>query len=221
LIVLLFFTSSVWDPTRAVAQCEGVPEPLDFISPQQTNIIEDVLPPILDSFGFAVAARDSAVAVDGCGRFMVVWEVDAYAKDAISDHDDSLMIQRVAPDGVLDGAYSPLTADLPDMILSEEQRHMEPSIAISPAGNVRVSWIASCFNCRTNDPPTFNVTGEALRTDFPFDQTPPVTPAPFPEPIDYEYQDASAGESAGYSRKRGCFAGRSGIQLRRRVMRRV
>jgi hypothetical protein len=196
-LVLALLTAQLKSPLESVAQCDPeIPAPLIFVSPQQTNIIEDVLPPVLDSFGFEVAARDSAVGVEGCGRFMIAWEVDAYAKDEFSDHGDSLMIQRVAPDGVLDGAYSPLTADLPDTILSEEQRHMEPSIAISPAGNVRVAWISDCMQCRTEAPGSLaNVAGAALGVDFGYDASPGITTALYPSPIDYWHVNPSAGRN--------------------------
>jgi hypothetical protein len=45
-----------------------------------------------------------------------------------------------------------------------------------------------------------------LGANFNFEETPAITPAPLSEPVDYESQDASAGESA------GCFRNRHGFE---------
>jgi hypothetical protein len=196
-------TSCAWRPSRAVAQCEGIPAPLDFVSPEQTSIVEAPLPTILlVPFDDPARAEEGAVGVEGCGRFMIAWGVEGYPRDEDSNHDNSIAIQRVLPNGVLDGGVEFLTKNAPfdpeNGVFSDGQPHLNPSVAVSPAGNVRVSWIASCFRCRTNEPPVQdNVMGEALRADFTFDEAPAITPAPFPEPVDFDHRDVSAGTSDG------------------------
>lgn len=151
----------------------------------------------MSPFGDPGSGRYGAVGVDGCGRFMVAWGVDGYPKDDVLNHGDSVVVQRILPTGVLSGGWQPLTADLPPPVSSLPQTHLFPSIAISPIGYVRVTWVASCPHCLTHDPDSgpYNVSGILRSADYGYGDTPPITTPPYPEPTDYNHRDPSAGRS--------------------------
>ncbi|OWY72023.1 hypothetical protein B7486_10270 [cyanobacterium TDX16] len=162
--------------------------------------MENALPLVPTApFGDPASAKYGAVGVDGCGRFMVAWGIDGYPINEAFNHDNTIVIQRVLPTGSMSGGWQPLTANqpLPPVYHSAEEDNEMPSIAISPLGRVRVSWIGSCPACVTLDPPSgpYDVTGKSLSIDYLFDDTPPVTLAPFPEPTNLYHHHPSAGRS--------------------------
>lgn len=192
-------------PLPAAAQCEAIPEPLQFVSPQETNIVEAALPLVPTApFGDPSSAEFGAVGVEGCGRFVVAWGVDAYSLDLENNHNHAVVIQRALPNGAFDGSWQPLTANVPPPVSSVGvQTHLAPSIAMSPLGNVRVAWLASCPGCEIHDPPVgpYDVIGEALSVDFAYLGSPSITVAPFPEPTNHRHYDPSAGRSdSGFAR---------------------
>ena len=185
-------------PGSVEAQRQGFPAPPVWTT-SNSNIVEGALPIIfVPEFGENAKGIDGAVCFDGCGRFMVAWNISAFPSDGpqINPNAFTVLVQRYLPDGTESGVFDRLTKDQPDPpVIGDPELNTEPSVAISPNGNVRVGWIGSCAGCRTGTT-NLDVPGAALHSDFLFDQSPPINLAPL-SPFQANHSDVSVGMSDG------------------------
>ncbi len=121
-LVIVFTTFVIGSIVRpgAAQSCDGLPAPPT--TTQEVLVSSD--------------AWDSAVAIEQCGRNMVV--THQFGELGL-DETVRVMIQRFLPDATLDGATQLLSAPhegLPPC----GPIHEAASIAVSPLGRVRVAW---------------------------------------------------------------------------------
>ncbi len=151
--------------------------------PDCTGLAEPSMAPPFDALAFDPLIhsriRQATIGMDGCGRFLIAAEGRLVGYNNLSD----VFAQRFDADtaeiaGVI---FLNLGSPQPQAI-----RHERPSVAISPLGLVRLSWLAACDDCH----PTIG--DQVVSRDFSFDSPP--LPVGVPPGTDaFQSADVSAG----------------------------
>ncbi len=174
-LVLAFLIVLSW-PAPTAAQC--VPP-----APDCTGLAEPSTAPPFDALVFDPLTysriRQTTIGMDGCGRFLIAAEGRLVGYNNLSD----VFAQRFDAD----------TAEIAGVIIlnigspqPEAIRHERPSVAISPLGLVRLSWLAACDDCH----PTIG--DQLVSQDFPFG-SPPLPVGVPPGTDEFQSADVSAG----------------------------